>query len=447
MTYSVIHEKRRQQDNLENRLLNVNYTVIDAYEHGVDLQKTVNFIKLFTDQTTLAPLRLTVYDRQGVMLADNPEPTIVLSNDDNSPIKELEELEDSMRYTAVRNMMIGDEMYMVNIMASNDGMVRSFAALPYNGVVLAFLSADPMEWIVVLILGVLSSIIAYIGLKTVCRDVYNLRDFARAISTDNIPEIDSLNFSKDELGEVSQNLLTLYRDKIRAIKEKVRHEHQVSMNVNHELKTPVGIIKGYLDTVLDNESMPEDMKHKFLERARHNADRLVLLINYLTEITQLEDRAMDIERVKLNFNDVIEQLIHDIKVGRVTENMEFSYNVPKDCSVVSNESLIVNALLNLTHNAVRHSCGTKISLNWIEEKDGMQYFSFADNGIGVSKKHLPRLFDLFYRVDKGRSRKNGGNGLGLPIVRKTFTALDGDISVRNVETGGLEFIFSLPAAT
>lgn len=118
--------------------------------------------------------------------------------------------------------------------------------------------------------------------------------------------------------------------------------------------------------------------------------------------------------------------------------------IPDGCIVTGNEALLNNALHNLIGNAVKHSHGTRISINWLREENGQMIFSFSDNGIGVEEKHLDRLFDLFYRVDNGRSRKSGGSGLGLSLVSRIFTAMGGSISAQNGATGGLEFIFSLP---
>ena len=446
ITYSVIHETSRQKENLENRLLNVNNTVIAAYERGADLQETVDFIKLFTGQTTLDPLRITVYDNKGRMVADNPGPTIVLYDSNGNINPELEPLWNNNGSATVHDMALGQKKSMISLKTSLDGRIHSFAALPYKGEVLDFLRMDPMVWIAVIILGLLSSGLAYLGVRAICRNVYTLRDFAQAISSDKLPEeVDSWHFSKDELGDVSRNLLSLYRDKMHAEDEKTHHERQIGMNVTPELNTPVGIIKGYLDTVLNNEDMPEDVKHKFLLRAQQNADRLANLVNDVGMVMRLQENGQSIECKTLNFHDIVVQISEDIKLGHIADGMTFDFNIPEDCYIIAHESLLTNALLNLIYNASRHSGGNHISLCRLYEKDGRHVFSFADNGVGVDKEHLPRLFDLFYRVDAGRSRKNGGSGLGLPLVKRIIVALGGEISVENADTGGLKFIFSIPS--
>ena len=304
--YFVTHERQRQKENLENRLLNVNNTVVDAYERGVDLQKTVDFIKLFTDKTTLAPLRITVYDNNGKMIADNPAETIRLYDDKGHPDQRLLKLLDSNGNATIQDMVYNNNKSMVSSKMSKDGKIYSFAALPYKGEVIDFLSIDPMVWLVVIGLGILSSIVAYLGVRAVCQNVYSLRDYANAIASDQLPDnIDSLNFSKDELGDVSRNLLTLYRDKLHAEQEKIHHERQIGMNISHELNTPVGIIKGYLDTVLNDDNMPDEIRTKFLVRAKHNVDRLANLASDMSMVMRLQENEKGIKTSAINFHQLV----------------------------------------------------------------------------------------------------------------------------------------------
>ncbi|MDE6126631.1 MAG: HAMP domain-containing histidine kinase [Muribaculaceae bacterium] len=445
--YFVSHEKQRQKENLENRLLNVNNTVIDAYERGVDLQKTVDFIRLFTNKTTLDPLRITVYDSRGRMIADNPGATITLYDGEGRMNPELRRLWDASGHATVEDMAYDRTESMISSRTSPDGRIHSFAALPYEGEVLAFLSIDPMVWVAVIVLGVLLSVLAYFGVRAVCRNVYTLRDFARALSADDLPDdISSWRFSNDELGDVSRNLLSVYREKIHAEQEKSHYERQIGMNISHELNTPVGIIKGYLDSVLDDDGMPDELRRRFLERARQNADRLTSIVSDISTVMRLQDQGSHIEVAPVDFHRLVERLAEDVRQGHIADGMEFCRDVTEGCVVEGHEPLLANAMLNLVYNAARHSGGTRMEIRWLREEGGRHYFEFADNGTGVDDEHLARLFDLFYRVDAGRSRKNGGSGLGLPLVRRILAAMGGDITVANVPSGGLCFTFSLPAA-
>jgi len=447
ITYFVFHEKQALKDSLENRLLNVNSTVIEAYEKGAELQHTVDFIKLFTGSTTLDPLRITVYGENGDMIADNAETTIHIFDKDGNMIPEFQSLWDNMSGTYVHDMDVEQERFMICSKTSPDGKIHSFAALPYNERVLEFFSIDQMVWVVVFVLGILSSVLVYLGSKTVCRNIYALRDFSEAISSNQMPtDVDSLGFSNDELGDVSRKLLMLYREKLHAEYEKIHHERLIGINIRHELNTPISIIKGYLDTILSDPDMSQELKQKFLVRAQQSTDRLVGLIRDVNMVMRLQENKATLDCEPINMHKIAVKLSEDINQGNAANGMRFDFYVPENCVVTGHQALLVNALLNLTYNAAKHSGGTRIYLRWLGTEKGKEVFSFADNGVGVEEQHIGRLFDMFYRVDTGRSRKSGGSGLGLPLVNRSITAMGGSIKAQNAATGGLEFIIALPTA-
>ncbi|MDE5978831.1 MAG: HAMP domain-containing histidine kinase, partial [Muribaculaceae bacterium] len=119
------------------------------------------------------------------------------------------------------------------------------------------------------------------------------------------------------------------------------------------------------------------------------------------------------------------------------------YNIPLDCHVYGNGELLIGMISNLAKNAVAYSQGTETGVALIGRNENFYTFSFYDNGVGVGEEHLGHLFDRFYRIDTGRSRKVGGTGLGLPIVKSAVNTMGGSITVRNRRGGGLEFIFTL----
>lgn len=444
ITYFVIHEKQRQRQNLENRLLNVNNTVIDAYDRGDDLQSTVDFIRFFTDNTTLEPLRITVYDRNGEIVADNYAATIHIYDKHGIPNPDLLKMVQESRMSKVRDLTYAEDKSMVNAKMSPDGKICSLAALPYKGEVLEFLSIDPTIWIVVVALGLLTSVFAWLGVRAVCRNVYLLRDFADGIASDRLPEnIDSARFSDDELGQVSRNLLTLYREKIHAEQAKLNHERQISLNIAHELNTPVSIIKGYADTLVDDDSLSDSDRRNFINRIHQNADRLATLVMDLSTVLRLDETGKLLPCESVNLHNLVRKMEQDIREGHLGGDLTFTNNIPAGCKVVAHESLLTNALLNLVYNAASHSGGTAMSIDYAGEEGNYTVITFADNGHGVEEKHIDHLFDLFYRAEFGRTRKTGGAGLGLPMVRRVINAMDGTIKVSNAPTGGLIFTIRL----
>lgn len=245
---------------------------------------------------------------------------------------------------------------------------------------------------------------------------------------------------------MSHNLLNLYRVKINAEQEKSHHERQICMNISHELNTPVSILKGYVDTLADDENMAPEMRQRFLERLKQTTDRLATLVTDISTLLRLDESDKRLVCAPIEMRPFLVRISDDVVQGHLADSMKLNVNIPEGCRVMGHESLLTNVLLNLIYNSAKYSEGTEISIDLAGEKDGMYVFTFADNGRGVEEKHLSRLFDLFYRVDYGRTRKSGGSGLGLPLVRRIINAMQGEISVKNAPEGGLMFTFTLPKA-
>ena len=136
----------------------------------------------------------------------------------------------------------------------------------------------------------------------------------------------------------------------------------------------------------------------------------------------------------------------DLEESGALGDIEFVYDVPTETYIMGNNSLLTGMLINLAKNSAAYSKGTECGIKLVDEDKKFYKFVFFDNGIGVGEEHIPHLFERFYRVDSGRARKNGGTGLGLPIVQNTILAHGGTIEIRNGEKCGLEFIFTLPKA-
>ncbi|MDE7024552.1 MAG: HAMP domain-containing histidine kinase, partial [Paramuribaculum sp.] len=306
-------------------------------------------------------------------------------------------------------------------------------------------------------------IIAYYSTGFLTRNVKTLTEFANRAIKERNPDIDEkvsfddLAFPDDELGDVSCKLVQLYADKIEAlekserehrvalhaVEEKSRIKRQLTNNINHELKTPIGVIRGYIDTILSSDDMDDNTRTHFLLRAQKNVDRLCSLLNDVSTMTRLEEGSGSIPVTDVNIHDLVYTLANDISVTSLAGNLKFKYDLPLDCVVKGNASLLSGMISNLIKNAALHSRGSEIMFNIVSETSKYYTFAFFDNGTGVSEEHLPHLFERFYRVDAGRSRRVGGTGLGLSIVKNTVEALGGTISIRNRAAGGLEFVFTL----
>ncbi len=225
-------------------------------------------------------------------------------------------------------------------------------------------------------------------------------------------------------------------------KEKILKQ-QMTSNIAHELKTPVSSILGYLETLL-NTKVDEEKAKFFLERSYIQSQRLSGLIQDISLLNKIEE-ASDLFGIEnINVKEIVTSAIDDLRFKMLEKDISVSFDLSDKLSVLGNKSVLYSIWRNLIENAVNYAGdGITIRIKNYLEDDNFLYFSFSDNGTGIDEIHLTRVFERFYRVDSGRARSMGGTGLGLAIVKNGVLFHKGEISVKNLKTGGLEFIFSI----
>ena len=221
----------------------------------------------------------------------------------------------------------------------------------------------------------------------------------------------------------------------------------MTSNISHELKTPITSIKGYLETIINDPEMPENQKRRFIERADAQANRLTDMINDIVILNKMEETGDYFAFSELNINELIHDILDDYQGMLSEKNMKLELMVEDEIVVKGNRSLILSIFRNLLENSINYAglnCIIKVQVYRDDKK--FYYFSLSDNGVGIPDDHLSRIFERFYRLGSDRSRKLGGTGLGLAIVKNAVLLHKGDISVKNKDEGGIEFLFSLPKA-
>lgn len=442
IVFQQYRERQYKSSLLENKLQDFNGRMAETLSFQGSLNERTLDHYVVTHQ--LKGIRVTIIRPDGKVIYDNVYKNYgSIGNHKNRP-----EVRDALKkgVGAVverwSSTLKAEYFYAATYFPKYGIVIRS--ALPYNTDLARSLQTDLHFIWFALVAMVILTIVLYRFTHRLGTNITKLKLFAsRAAHNESLETEDLMAFPDDELGEIAERIIKIYKRLQSTRQEQGILKRQLTQNIAHELKTPVASIQGYLETILDNPQIDEQAKQQFLQRCYAQSERLTSLLRDISTLNKLDD-APDLHQ----FEEVdVAVLVSNIERETALElherQMTFENHLPPSVMLQGNRSLLYSIFRNLTDNAIAYAgMGTTISL-WGEKEDGEWKFVFRDNGAGVAEVHLPRLFERFYRVDKGRSRKMGGTGLGLAIVKNAVLLHGGHISVRNQPTGGLEFTFTL----
>ena len=545
-------EREFAQEKLNNVLSNYNYQLFRKCQQSTDINKTVIS---FMDDIPQKDLRVTIIDPSGDVLFDNSGTDEFNNHNDRSEVRKARLYNEGF---AIRSSESTGKRYFYS--ASNIGGYIYRSALPYDPYVRGILTVNKdfiyfMALMTLIFFFVLSRFTFSIG-KTISK----LRDFALNVEKDRMPAVDYV-FPNEELGDISQNIVTLYhrqqkaknelsmeREKLikhfqyskegfamftsegreilsnilfiqfinvisdtqihqvedvtdiaelepirtflnknirnlnrkkKVLRESVtidkngkifliecilfldnsyeisindisrqeeesRMKRQLTQNVSHELKTPVSNIQGYLETIQSNPDLSPDKRQFFLERCYSQSTRLTGLLRDISVLNRLDEASEMFDLTEVNITKLIAEIQKECSQDMEEKHITSEIILPGDPTVFGNNSLLYSIFRNLYDNAIAYAGeNIKITVNCYKEDPKYYYFSFSDNGVGIPEEHINRIFERFYRVDKGRSRKIGGTGLGLSIVKNGVNFHKGQISAKSSPGKGVTFFFTL----
>ena len=222
-----------------------------------------------------------------------------------------------------------------------------------------------------------------------------------------------------------------------------RMRRELTQNIAHELKTPVASILGYTETILNTPGIDEGTRHQFIVRTHLQAQRLTALLQDISILNRMDYAANVLTMERVDVSQLFADIVQETALAFENRKMTLSNSLSQGIIVRGNPSLLYSVFRNLVDNALNYAGqGTVVKVYAVEETD-YWHFVFTDNGVGIPPEHLPRIFERFYRIDKGRSRSLGGTGLGLAIVKNAVMLHGGTIIAKPTEGGGLTFEFSI----
>ena len=237
------------------------------------------------------------------------------------------------------------------------------------------------------------------------------------------------------------------RSEINILKDQENYRREFLGNISHELKTPLFTIQGYILTLVEGGAIRDKkVRDKYLKRAAKGVDRIISIVKDLDLITQFESGIKTIDRSEFNICDLIDNVFDLLEFESEKNNISLKLDNNNNSLIYVNadQERIIQVLTNLIVNSIKYGSDNGYTKVIVEDyKDEKVIIRVIDNGEGIEQEHLPRLFERFYRIDKNRSRKKGGSGLGLSIVKHIIEAHQEQIFVESKIGVGTEFSFTL----
>lgn len=441
-------EQEYKAEGLNARLQIYNAQMHSALENGIESSK-----KYAEYVTGSSNVRFTVMDTSGIVIYSTygiPE------GSDNSHRLEVKKAKATgFGYTLRRNSSLDSVPCFYSAMCEGKYVVRT--SVPYDFTLMESLQSETVYLWTMFIITIVLSVLAYFASRQFGQNVAKLRDIAEMAVKGELDADIEPDFPNDELWDISRDIIKIYKkgrlaneesdcyyqNLIAEEQEKTRLKNELTTNINHELKTPVHTIRACLETVVENDDIDPKTAKELVVKSYEQVSRLCSLLNDVSLITRISEAPMQIGKKEIDIVPIIKNIASGVDLLPLFQRMRVNMSLPAEMKIYGNESLMESIFNNLFNNSIAYSGGRDIFVKMIEDDDENYVLSYSDNGVGINEKHFPNLFDRFYRVDEGRSRKMGGTGLGLAIVRNAVLFHGGDITVRSREGGGLEFVIKL----
>lgn len=262
-------------------------------------------------------------------------------------------------------------------------------------------------------------------------------------------DISNLNFenkvhvsSKDEIGELGQSINTIsekLKVSIEGLREDIEHQKELARNTSHELKTPIGVIKGYTEGLLYGVANNQQTKDEYLKVIINECDRMDHMVKELLDLSTLQAKNATLGKVSdFTATSLINSVLERFELIMKEQGIKCLTECPDSMMLNGDYELLERAVGNIIMNAVKYNDENKYIKVSAKEQDGKKMISVFNTGVPIPEKDLENIFEVFFKADKARSRKTGGHGLGLSIVKSIINLHGGEVFAYN-KKGGVEF--------
>ncbi len=348
---------------------------------------------------------------------------------------------------------------MKSIKTSTFCIVLSAVSATLQTVLIAFLNFQINQYFdisVTLLAFFIAFVINYLILYFVFRNylyakIDQLYHLVKSIQAKEIPNTEIQLEEVDSIDRLEKGIIKLSQERSKEIEQYNNidsYRKEFLGNVSHELKTPIFNIQGYISTLIDGGIHDSNINMDYLKKADKSIDRMIRIVDDLETISQLEVGTLELDTETYDLVQQIKDIIESLELIAAKKNirLQFVRKSDKPILVKADSFRIRQVLVNLITNSIKYGLEngkTRISIQLFDEQVIVEV---KDNGIGIDEKHLPRVFERFYRVDKGRSREQGGTGLGLAIVKHIIEAHHGTIDIESKLSEGTTVTFTLASA-
>jgi signal transduction histidine kinase len=294
---------------------------------------------------------------------------------------------------------------------------------------------------------VIAFTVAYFLSRSITFPISRMQEAAKRIAKGDFSGKVNIK-SKDELGELAKSLNIMaaeLQQKMENLKRMDRVRTDFVANVSHELKTPLTLIKGYIETLEGRAINDKEKARKFISIIKEHTNRLENIIEDLLSLSELELSKDCLNKTEFNLKKIIEDVTLGFEHGLDEKRQILSIDHQGDYfKIKADRDKIEQVIVNLLDNAIKYTNEAgRINISILEQQNEVS-FTVSDNGIGIPKEDIDRVFERFYRVDKARSRELGGTGLGLGIAKHIVLAHNGQISIESVINRGTKVLVRLP---